>query len=311
MTVIMLVPLTQSTIVRLACRFERPDHPIPQQIGIQMRKFFAAITPGDWLVDWVPVLNRLPDALEPWRKQAVAIREQLMPFYAVFYHATKERMRLGTAPDCFVTQLIKDQSESMSEVEHLHLMLDLLTAGTETTATTLQWFFKVAVLVPEAMRRAQEEIDRVVGVSRLPGWNDREKLPYLKALIAELHRYASAAPVAFPHATSEADTYRGKDIPANTTIIVNLYGIHRNPDYYPEPEEFIPERFLEERQPGNVRGAKALSTQYAFGVGRRECPGKQVAEASVYIMISRILWAFDVAAAAAVPPSGDCECAVQ
>ncbi|KAK3113062.1 hypothetical protein LTR53_010019 [Teratosphaeriaceae sp. CCFEE 6253] len=282
--------ITFSTL--LGCRFERSDAFIPQQIGLKMQIFFTNIRPGAWAVDWFPLLDCLPNILAPWRQKVVDARNQVMPFYSVFYDAMKTRMVEGTAPDCFVKRLLGESGKAMSETEHLHLMAELLTAGTETTATTLQWFMKAAVLYPETIARAQEELDRVVGHSRFPGWEDQARLPYLAALTAEVNRWGSATPLAFVHATSEADTYRGKTIPNEATVMVNLYGIHNNPAYYPEPEVFAPERFL--KDDGRFKSPTSLKTHFAFGVGRRECPGKHVANASLFIMISRILWTFNV-----------------
>jgi cytochrome P450 len=143
----------------------------------------------------------------------VAIREQIMPFYHVFYQQMKERVENGTAPDCFVARVLREQQGEKGEwssIEYSHLIAELLTAGTETTATTLQWVFKVAVLNPDPLKRAQEEIDRVVGRNRLPAWEEQARLPYFNAFVEELHRWATATPMAFLHATSEADMYRGK-----------------------------------------------------------------------------------------------------
>jgi hypothetical protein len=86
----------------LGCRFDRSDAFIPQQIGKKMQVFFTNIRLGAWLVDWIPALDTLPNILAPWRKQAVAIREQIMPFHRVFYQQMKERVENGTAPDYLV-----------------------------------------------------------------------------------------------------------------------------------------------------------------------------------------------------------------
>jgi cytochrome P450 len=278
----------------LGCRFDRSDAFIPQQIGIKMQKFFTHIRPGAWLVDWIPILDYLPDVLAPWRKQAVAVRNQIMPFYLVFYEQMKERVKNGTAPNCFVARLLSEEGKSWAEEEYAHVIAELITAGTETTATTLQWFFKAAVLNPEPMRRAQEEIDQVVGRDRFPGWEDRSNLPYVTALINEVHRWATATPLAFVHATSEEDTYRGKNIPKEATVISNVYAIHNNPQYYPQPDKFMPERFLDRKDPRALPEASPMGQHFAFSVGRRECPGKHVADASLYIVISRILWALNI-----------------
>ena len=176
--------------------------------------------------------------------------------------------------------------------EYSHLIADVLTASTETTVTTLQGFFKAAVLYPDPMQRAQEELDRVVRRKRLPTWEDQANLPYMNALVQEVHRWATATPMASFHATSEADTYRGKYIPKGATVIANVYATHNDPAYNPEPEKFKPERFLDNP---NLR-------RYAFSVGRRECPGQHVADASLYIGICRVLWAFNIKTKVNAPP---------
>jgi cytochrome P450 len=259
-----------------------------------MQHFFNNIRFGAWLVDWIPALDYLPDALAPWRKQAVTIRNQIMPFFLIFYDQMKERIKNGTAPECFIASLLTDKASHFTEVEFSHIIGELITAGTETTATTLQWFFKAAVLYPESIKRAQEEIDRVVGPNRLPDWTDRPQLRYITALINELHRWATATPLAFFHATSEEDEYRGRNIPSGATVLANVYAIHNNPDYFPQPEKFIPERFLDQSIPGARPEINHVGHHFAFSVGRRECPGRNVADASLYIAISRILWAFNI-----------------
>ncbi|KAK6380079.1 hypothetical protein LTS17_005267 [Exophiala oligosperma] len=278
----------------LSCRFERSDAIIPQSIGRKMQMFFNHIRPGAWLVDWIPVFDYLPDALAPWRKQAIVVRNQIMPFYLVFYEQMKERVRNGTAPDCFITRLLSDETKHFDEVEYAHIIAEMITAGTETTATTLQWFFKAAVLNPDSMERAQEEIDRVVGRERLPTWDDQASLPYITAMIHELHRWATATPMAFLHSTSEADVYREKSIPKGAVVIANVYGIHQDPRYFPQPDRLMPERFLDPKDPRAIPGANLVGQHFAFSAGRRECPGRHVADASLFIMISRILWAFDI-----------------
>ena len=127
----------------------------------------------------------------------------------------------------------------------------------------------------------------------MPTWDDRAQLPYLQALIKELHRWGTPAVLAFYHATSEPDEYRGNTVPANTTVIYNTYGIHHSDTYYQQHEKSMPERFLDEQHHQYMPQYAHGPVQYGFGVGRRECPGKHVAESSLFILISRMLWAFD------------------
>lgn len=269
---------------------------------------FKGIRPGAWLVDWVPFLDYLPNFLAPWRASAVDLRNRIMPFFNIFYNVMKERVRNGTAPDCFLARLLAQEGSVFEESEPPHIIATTMAAGTDTTATTLQWFFKAALLFPDAIKTAQDEIDRVVGPDRLPNWEDRPNLPYLAALVNETHRWATATPLAFIHATSEADVYRGKDIPNGAIVYSNVYAIHNDPECFARPEEWIPERYLPKSDKRAAPEANHAGTHYAFGAGRRECPGKHVADASLYIVISRILWAFDIVGnPKKPPPAGYCK----
>lgn len=269
---------------------------------------FKNIRPGAWLVDWIPILDYLPDAMAPWRASAVGIRNQIMPFFYVFYNAMKERVKNGTAPDCFLARLLKEEGSKFDETEPPHIIATTMAAGTDTTATTLQWFFKAAVLFPEAIKTAQEEIDRVVGRDRLPDWQDRPNLPYVTAIVNETHRWATATPLAFIHATSEADVYREKNIPSGASVYSNIYAVHNDPKNFAKPEEWVPERYLPHNDDRAMPEANRVGKHYAFGAGRRECPGMHVADASLYIVISRILWAFDIVGNPRKPPiAGYCK----
>ncbi|KAI9695551.1 MAG: hypothetical protein M1820_008564 [Bogoriella megaspora] len=263
---------------------------------------FKNIAPGRWLVDWIPVLDRLPDALAPWRRKAVRIREQIMPFFAVFYNRIKERVERGEAPECFLTSITQENGANLDVTGPPHIIATTMAAGTDTTATTLQHFFKAAVMFPDVIREAQKEIDAVVGRNRLPGWEDRSNLPYIAAMINETHRWASATPLAFPHATSQQDKYRDSIIPAGATVFGNVFAIHNDPEVFQKPGEFMPERYLAQTDPRAVPDASRIDGHYAFGFGRRECPGKHVADASLYIVISRTLWAFDIVGNPEKPP---------
>lgn len=300
------IELVLTLVNSLGCRFDRADSLIPKEINKRMLRMFKNIRPGAWFVDWVPILDYLPDSLAPWRASAIEIRNQIMPFFLVFYKAMKARVKEGTAPDCFLARIIKQEGVTFDETEPPHIIATTMAAGTDTTATTLQWFFKAALMFPDAIKKAQEEIDQVVGHDRLPGWEDQIRLPYITALVNETHRWATATPLAFIHATSEADVYRGKNVPSGAIVYSNIYAVHNDPNIFPHPEEWIPERYLPQEDKRSAPEANRAGLHYAFGAGRRECPGKHVADASLYIVISRILWAFNIEAKK-LPPSGYCK----
>ncbi|KAG2046503.1 cytochrome P450 [Suillus hirtellus] len=149
-------------------------------------------------------------------------------------------------------------------------------ASYETSAATLMVFFLAMVLYPEAQKRAQAEIESVVGKERLPTFEDRASLPYIDAVVRETWRWQPVVPLGVPHATSSDDVYDGYFIPKGAIITFNTWGITRDEKRYPDASSFIPERFIDSD------GALTSDdpAQYIFGLGRRICPGRYNADSS-------------------------------
>ena len=141
------------------------------------------------------------------------------------------------------------------------------------------------LLFPEVQKKAQAELTAVVGAHRLPEFDDEPSLPYVRALIKELLRWRSVVPLSVPHRSVEDDEYRGYFIPKGTIVISNIWcGIYvstchykyiingicraysRDPVAYPDPEAFMPERFLKD---GKLNPDVQDPAAIAFGYGRR------------------------------------------
>jgi len=142
---------------------------------------------------------------------------------------------------------------------------------------------------PEVQRHAQAKIDSVVGRQRLPNFEDRASLPYVDAILRETMRLHPVMPIGGPHATTEDDVYQGHYIPQGATIVVNVWGILRNEKKYPNPDMFMPERFLLEDGTLNDDNISCV-----FGFGRRICPGRHVAGASLWSAMVCILALFKI-----------------
>ncbi|EOD47306.1 putative cytochrome p450 protein [Neofusicoccum parvum UCRNP2] len=145
------------------------------------------------------------------------------------------------------------------------------------------------------LERFSNKIDRVVGPDRLPRDEDAVDLPYTRQVIQELQRWISVAPLALPHATTAPMQVGEWHIPAGTVLVLNTYAIHTDPATYPEPREFRPERWegkLEMVTSDEQVGAR--TDLFAFGAGRRVCPGQHLAERNLFFMVSYMLWAFDI-----------------
>ena len=122
------------------------------------------------------------------------------------------------------------------------------------------------VLNPDVMKKAQEELDRVVGKEHLPDFSDKDKLPYIDALVKELLRWNPPVPVGVPKRATQDDVYRGYFIPEGATVMENIWAIFRDPNIYPDPETFNPDRFLKD---GENNPLILNPEDRVFGSGRR------------------------------------------
>lgn len=137
-----------------------------------------------------------------------------------------------------------------------------------------------------------------MGTERLPSWADEASLPYVRSLIKEVHRWAPIGGLGIPHYALKEDTYNGFTIPKNTIVFPNLPALSRDPERYANPDSFEPSRFKGDELSAAASAQHKDPMQrdhFHYGFGRRLCQGIHVAEASLFIVISRILWGFDVA----------------
>ncbi|KAG9315181.1 cytochrome P450 [Chiua virens] len=168
----------------------------------------------------------------------------------------------------------------------------------EATFSTLSTFILAMVLYPNVQKRAQAEIDVTIGsgLARLPEWEDRSRLPFIDAVIKETLRWHPVTPLGIPHATVDDDVYEEYFIPkvgSGMTIVpydTNRVRVHRalsrDPIKYPNPDEFLPERFLASDK-GPLDGPS-----FAYGFGRRVCVGRYVADATLWAAAVNILAMF-------------------
>ncbi|KAH9162257.1 cytochrome P450, partial [Lactarius sanguifluus] len=170
----------------------------------------------------------------------------------------------------------------------------LYLGGADTTVSALQTFILAMTLYPEVQRKAQAEIDRVIGTLRLPDFSDQDALPYVQAVFKEVLRWHPVTPLGVPHKVMVSDIYEGYYIPAGSTVISNTWGIMHDPAIFAEPDRFYPERWLSPDAPP--------FPNQAFGFGARQCPGRFLARASMWLNIVGILTAFNITPTEDGPP---------
>ncbi|GAA5989469.1 hypothetical protein JCM11641_007313 [Rhodosporidiobolus odoratus] len=246
-----------------------------------------------------PFLQSFPEFLTPYKRKYHAYRKESESFWLNLAETVKARMAEGRAAPSFTKDLYEEGFEAakVTQDEFSILTGGIFAAGIETTSATLHWFVLAMVSNPRAQKKAQEELDRVVGRDRSPTWTDDAKLPYLHAVIQEVLRWRPVAILGGPpHTTTKDDVYQGYNIPAGANILCDTWAINRDPEYFSEPDEFRPERYLKVEDGGEDEGEGYPQNpgHSAFGWGRRICPGMHVAERSLWIAVAHVLHHFEL-----------------
>ncbi|KLU90241.1 cytochrome P450 3A24 [Magnaporthiopsis poae ATCC 64411] len=273
-----------------------------------------------------PWLRHVPSVLTPWkgwRERAADIRRRQQGLYEELHAETVERMRAGKSQDCFFARLIAEQDqlaqagkgkEVFTQLELTYIGGFMLEGGSDTTAMAFLTLALAMAAFPDIQKEAQAELDAVFGTENMPHSVSGRELPFLKACFLETLRWRPGLTTAIPHATTADDTYKGYFIPKGTAVMMNTWAINHDPDEFDEPDEFRPSRFLtnrfgakgdktnanergeeeEEKGVGAGEDHKGRREAYAFGAGRRVCPGQKMAETSVMLSTAKLLWAFDV-----------------
>ncbi|KAJ7894312.1 cytochrome P450 [Mycena olivaceomarginata] len=262
----------------------RPENdPHVKRAEDAMRAMAHAIIPGRFLVDSIPAL-KIPSGM---------LSELMIdaPFAEV-----KRNMAAGTAPISFTsTQLGKirhpDEERAVKEVAGA-----MYVSGVDTTVSTISYFVLAMLSNPDAQRKAQEEIDSVVGdgrfrISRTSHFCSMSPRLLKKCFVG----FPQAQSVPVPHFIEAEDEYHGYRIPAKSIVMANVWAIFHDETTYPDSHSFKPERWLLDGKPNLALGSPLDA---AFGFGRRVCPGKQFAYSSVWITIASILATFDITKAA-------------
>ncbi|CAH1422020.1 unnamed protein product [Lactuca virosa] len=184
-------------------------------------------------------------------------------------------------------QLQKTDPEYYTDEIITSFCLNLLTAGTDTSASTSEWALSLLLSHPHVIKKAQKEIDSHVGKNRLVDESDMSSLPYIRCIVNETLRMYPTVPLLVPHESSEDCVVGGFHIPRGTMLLINQWAIHRDPDLWNDPEKFLPERFE------SLESTKDGFRFMPFGSGRRSCPGEGLAMRMVCLTIGLLIQCFD------------------
>ncbi|XP_033744217.1 cytochrome P450 2H1-like [Pecten maximus] len=189
-------------------------------------------------------------------------------------------------PNTMRTILFSDVNDNLDFV-----ILHLFVAGAETTTTIIHWAIVYLLRNPDVQVRMFQEIECVVGLSRLPTVADRPNLNYCDAFITEILRRCNIVPLSIPHGALKDIHFRGYRIPKGCTILPNFDSILSDHDIFPNPERFDPTRFLDDQ--GKFCGAEKV---VAFSLGRRACLGEALGRMEMFLFLTSFVQRYDVVA---------------
>ncbi|KAJ3575314.1 hypothetical protein NP233_g1185 [Leucocoprinus birnbaumii] len=270
-----------------------------------MKMIGEAVVPGAFVADLLPILKHF--TFLPFHKEAAKGRDMIENLVSKPMAHVHREMTSGIAPKSLTRDLLEQDFEDRETHEHRVKWTSgsLYGAGAETvsqhaialfsglrednqTYTTVLVFILAMAMYPDVQRKAQKEVSSRVSSTRLPKLAEVRDLPYLEAVVKECLRWRPALPLGLARSTATDDIYNGYFIPKGTVVMPNAWALAFTPNAEYDPQEFIPERFLDESQ--DILDPMT----YAFGFGRRICPGKALAENSIYIILANLLAAFNI-----------------
>ncbi|KAF7346416.1 O-methylsterigmatocystin oxidoreductase [Mycena sanguinolenta] len=264
-------------------------------------KLSEAFFPGAAAVNMFPVLRYLPSWMPGagFQRFATESRKLSKEMREVPFNFVKQNMSDGLDSTSMVARLlVENQARGRHDEGAIQEVAAVAyAAGADTTVSALATFFLAMAIHPDIQKKAQTEIDAVVGTHRLPEFEDRPSLPFVEAVFREVIRWKPVVPLGVAHASTADDIYNGYFIPKGTTVISNIWAMTRDESIYPEPERFNPDRFY--TADGKLTDDEVV---FAFGsdlvihrFGRRICVGRHVADASLWGTIVSVLSTFNVA----------------
>ncbi|KAI0634749.1 cytochrome P450 [Trametes polyzona] len=291
-------------ILRLAYGYEvsqdKGQDRLLEVVEVAMQGFCKASEPGAFYVDNFPILRYVPECLMPgggFKAVARKMRRDLDEMYDLPFAFVKEQIAAGKAQASFTSSYLEGKHKAAPSDEMIKAAAaSLYSGGADSAPSAINAFILAMTLWPEVQARAQKEVDGLLGPNptRLPTFADRASLPYVNAIVLEVLRWNPSLPMGLAHRLTEDDVYRDWAIPKGTVVWANIWSMLQDPSIFPEPDEFRPERYLNED--GGLRRLERHEDPaiIGFGFGRRICPGMFFAINSIFIGVATMLAVFDI-----------------
>ncbi|CAE6405195.1 unnamed protein product [Rhizoctonia solani] len=284
--------------------------PIIQEVEKTMRALSDLLVPGGKPpVEVFPVLNYLPGFISPWKDKCRKLAKRMDILYGGLADIGVRRGMQGLNTNNLAYKLrVGNESAGLTCHQQALICAVALEGGTDIVAGVILACLLALINHPTTQKRAHDELDALYNEETLPRWEDEQSLPFVRAIIKETMRWRPPLPMTVAHRLEKDDYYEGYFLPKDSQLFCVAWTIHTDIERYKEPELFKPERFLNHSMSmaeSLAQGDPLKRDHFAFGAGRRVCPGIQKAEQDIFIAVSRLLWAFNFSAPTGVSVSTD------
>lgn len=318
--------------IAYARRAAEPGDPILKDLDVVSRNIASAFETGRYWVESCPVIDVFPAFVSPWKRKLNADHQFEASLFRNLVHDVELRLKESygvqkrrQAPEivtpvehCASAQLLRGEScyGGLDRDAIAYLAAGLFEAGTETTAMTLNTFLLGAASDPEVTKFAQAEIDDLMapkydvkGRTIMPDFEDLQRLPFLSAFVKEALRLTPSGASGVGHTfagNGSQSLHLGRsektaepkrlDVLSGATVLANIYGLHHDSAMFRDPWRFDPRRWLPSAGSDADHRQATLDHTYAcfaFGFGKRICPGSTLACYSLTMAIAMLLLCFD------------------
>ncbi|KAM8953654.1 cytochrome P450 2A4-like [Pelodytes ibericus] len=194
--------------------------------------------------------------------------------------------------DCFLIRMKQEESNADSPFSMINLIstvFDMFLGGAETTALTLNFGFLILIKYPEIQERLYEELEQVIGRARDPVVEDRNKMPFMNAVIHEIQRFSDVLPMGVARSATRDFTFRGHLIPKGMDILPMLTTVLQDPSQFSAPQEFNVKHFLDENDQ-----FKKNNGFLPFAAGKRACIGESLVRMQLFLFFATIIQKFSL-----------------
>ncbi|KAF5186949.1 Cytochrome p450 [Thalictrum thalictroides] len=256
--------------------------------GFELEDLFPSLKFLHWISKTKPKLQKL-------HQQVDKILEDIMNEHRLDRISIRNKARKSIMEEDLVDVLLRLQEENDQLTFPLEnnnikaVITEIFFAGSESSSTTIEWAFSEMMRNPRIMEKAQSEVRHVLRGKTKIGQSDINKLNYMKLIIKETLRLHPVSPLMAPRQSRELCEIDGYQVPSRTKVLVNVWAIARDPEYWSDPETFMPERFHDLSVNYNGSDFEYIP----FGAGKRICPGIAFAVANMELQLANLLYHFD------------------